>query len=636
MALDELLARKVNDGSAVPAQRAAACGRATFAEPALPSETLSVAVRIDGGMGDVLLASPLIAALFDELGRCDIDVFYHHPEAARFVFNCARFVRAVYPMAQLGAAEQHYDLVIGTLQFIRYAVRDAAKLQRVSPGFAARMPEISQRFARFRGLADRQPSLDGLWGRISVREGRGVLDSIGFLGGVAVTRDSEFFLAPDPAALCILDTRLGGYGQPFVTLHDGFDNSTAIAPGAATKCWPLEHWRALTGQLKASYPDVLLVQIGAQKSRHIPGVDVDVVDRASLHEAAWLIKHAQLHIDTDSGLVHLARALHTPAVVMFGPTDADYYGHACNSNIAASGCSNCWWSTPDWLSRCPRGLARPECMESITPDAVFAQAAARLAAAQPTTARAGRVACYDGSLCQSRRATLARLCDALELPLLPISQHIKSERSGVYIHASKQWEYLYALDALADGLDTGRQALRIADLGGGRGALGPYLATRGHEVEIFDTDYLWDQGTDPLIELRFRRWARGVGCSARFGTLYNVPAPSASFDAVTCISVVEHVPYKEYVLKEALRILRPGGLLILTFDFANAPERFEDGMRREIFSPQRLSRTLRTLAMNLAPFDADELERSARRIQVDGVCGIPDGMTVAGMVIRKA
>lgn len=632
MSAEHVLERIRGDGIALPL-RAAAPGEPPPAEPAVPAETVTVAVRIDGGIGDVLLASPLLEALYDDLVRCEMDVFYHQPEAARFVFSGARFVRAVYGTAQLAAAERRYDLSVRTLQFVRYTVHNPARLRRVCPHFAERMPEAAARLEGVRGLADRQPALDGLWGRISVAAGRNVLDSIGYLGGAKVTRASELFLAPDPAAYGALEAHVGR-GQRYVTLHDGFDNSTTIPPGGATKCWPLEHWAQLAAGLRARFPQLLLVQLGAGKSRHIPGVDVDLVGRTTLHEAAWILKQAALHVDTDSGLAHLARALHTPAIVLFGPTDAAYYGHGCNTNLTAAACGNCWWSTPDWLARCPRGLARPECMESIAPAAVVEHAYARLNAPEPPRAQAGPVACYDGALCAADHPQLARLCQALELPLLPISQHIRNERTGVYIHASKQWEYLYALRVIAETMGPGARALRVADLGGGRGALAPYLAHLGHQVQIFDLDYLWDHGADPTVELRFRRWARDAGFRARFGSLYNVPAQAAAFDVVTCISVVEHVPYKEYVLREALRILRPGGVLVLTFDFANAPERFEDGVRREIFSPGRLASTLQRLAIPFAPVDPGEVERSARRAHADGVCGLPEGMTVAGMLIR--
>jgi ADP-heptose:LPS heptosyltransferase/SAM-dependent methyltransferase len=616
------------------ARRPSAARRDAASVPPLPNETVAVAVVTDGGIGDILLASPVLERLFDDAVRCEIDVYCHQPEAARFIFGNARFVRAVHPAALLRQNERHYDLTLRTLQFVRYGVRDSAKIARVAPEFASRLAEAAARLARVHGLAQRQPAMDGLWGRLSVRAQRNYLDNMGFLGAVDVDRESELFLAPDPAAHAALEKHVGAFGHRYVTLHDGFDNTTAIPPGAATKCWPMDNWRRLIDEMRSRHPDVALVQVGGKKSRNLPGVDVSLAGRTSLHEVAWIVKNAQLHIDTDSGLVHMARALHTPAVVMFGPTDSEYYGHAANTNLTAGKCGNCWWSTPDWLARCPRGLAVPECMESVAPADVVAAASRMLAARAPSRGRASEVACYDGALCARGRDRLARMCERLDLPMLPISQHIKNERSGVYIHASKQWEYLYAIEALdtAYGPDS---KLRIADLGGGRGALGPYLGREGHDVHVIDLDFLWDHGGDPTVELRFRRWARALGVRARFGSLYNVPAASGTFDVVTCTSVVEHLPYKQYVLAEALRILKPGGLLVLTCDFANSPERFEDGMRREIFSPRRLTDALAAVGVQCLTIADEEVERSARRIQSDGVCGIPEGMTVAGITIRK-
>ena len=634
MTASEIIDRMKRDGIATR-YRKAGDSSARYDPSKLPAETVTIAARLDGGIGDVMLASPLLEALFDSVERCEIDVFFHQPEAAKFVFANARFVRAVYPVSQFAQMERNYDVSLRTLQFARYVIRNPEKVQRVSPGFADRMREAENRFNGVRGLADRQPSLDGLWGRISVKAGRNVLDSLGYLGGLDVDRHTELFLAPDPAAYALFSSQIGGCGERYITIHDGFDNSVAIPPGAATKCWPIEHWQTLVSELKSTDPQLRIVQIGARKSRHIPGVDVDLVDRTTLHETAWVVKNAQLHIDTDSGLVHIARALHTRAIVLFGPTDVGYYAHDCNTNLAPAECGNCWWSTPDWLSRCPRGLSTPVCMTSVSPARVLEHARRMLEVRYEMIASAGPVTCYDGALIQTDTAILDNLCDVLDLERTPISSHVRNDRTGVCIHASKQWDYLYALRALGEA-DIGEDdRLKIADLGGGRGALAPYLAHQGHDVEVFDVDYLWDHQGDASIEMKYRRWAREVGYRARFGSLYNVPAKSSQFDIVTCISVVEHVPHKEYVLKEAFRILKPGGLLILTFDFATAPERFEDGMRREIFSPARVADSLSRLGIPFTPIDSHMVEESAARIQSDGVCGIPAGMTVAGMVLRK-
>lgn len=46
-----------------------------------------------------------------------------------------------------------------------------------------------------------------------------------------------------------------------------------------------------------------------------------------------------------------------------------------------------------------------------------------------------------------------------------------------------------------------------------------------------------------------------------------VPFPAQSFDRVFCISVIEHIPENRFkVIEETVRVLKPGGKLLLTYD----------------------------------------------------------------------
>ena len=48
-----------------------------------------------------------------------------------------------------------------------------------------------------------------------------------------------------------------------------------------------------------------------------------------------------------------------------------------------------------------------------------------------------------------------------------------------------------------------------------------------------------------------------------------IPAPDASFDAILCSEVLEHVPEPTHALDEFARLLKPGGIMILTAPFAS-------------------------------------------------------------------
>lgn len=63
-----------------------------------------------------------------------------------------------------------------------------------------------------------------------------------------------------------------------------------------------------------------------------------------------------------------------------------------------------------------------------------------------------------------------------------------------------------------------------------------------------------------------------------------IPQPDASFDAILCSEVLEHVPDPIPALKEFGRLIRPGGKVILTAPFASlvhfAPYHFSSGFSR--------------------------------------------------------
>jgi SAM-dependent methyltransferase len=597
--------------------------------------TLRVAVHGSGSIGDFLGHMLCIQEFCRAYGPAQID-FYTHPkkvDEARFIFAQSRFVRKVLSAQYLPVLRSNYDLVVRDQYIVKYEVVNSQRIFELAPQLLNVVAQAQERFEPYEFMFNNHPQLDGMFSRGVHFDKMNVAEAIGYFTGLDVNRDSIPYFCADIDRYDVLQ-RYGLNGRHYITVHDGFDRSYVPSGETATKCWPIEYWRRFVALMKQE-GDVMIVQVGAKNSRPIEGVDLDLTNQTTLDEVSWILKHALLHVDGESGLVRLAHALHTNAVVLFGPTSVSFFGLQGNTNVVAEGCNNCWWSTPNWLSVCPRGFARPQCMDAISPERVRDAVMGHLHRSLRPRFEIEATAIYESETLSKDAGKLKELFTATGLSSVPITQHTKNLDSGVYLHASKQWEYLQALRVVASMEAELSRPLRIADVGGGRGALAPYLAMKGHQIEVFDIDYLWDHGGDLGIEWRFRRWAEGRRLRVRYGSLFNVPARSGDYDLVISTSVIEHVRHKEYALKELLRLLRPGGKLFMSFDLTEDGAGKEDRMRVEVASPKRLREALAGIEGSGELFSADAIKDSGKRIQADGVCGIPQGMTVAACTIVR-
>jgi 2-polyprenyl-3-methyl-5-hydroxy-6-metoxy-1,4-benzoquinol methylase len=142
---------------------------------------------------------------------------------------------------------------------------------------------------------------------------------------------------------------------------------------------------------------------------------------------------------------------------------------------------------------------------------------------------------------------------------------------------TRRYEYPWAFHAARV-----RPGLRAVEIGGSVAGLQFVLARSGMEVMNVDPSEEAAMGW-PLDEATFATLNRAFGTDVQLRRCFLEKArvATASVDRVFCISTLEHVPPDDVssILREVHRILRPGGLLVLTVDLFLDLEPFTD--RRE-------------------------------------------------------
>ena len=105
-------------------------------------------------------------------------------------------------------------------------------------------------------------------------------------------------------------------GIPRIPCDAVRENFAVIHPfsGSTRKNWPLEKFRAVAAHLERIMP--VYWCRGAEDPPLPEAVRID--DLYQL--ACWLAK-ARVYVGNDSGITHLAAAVGTPVLALFGPTD---------------------------------------------------------------------------------------------------------------------------------------------------------------------------------------------------------------------------------------------------------------------------------------------------------------------------
>jgi len=95
--------------------------------------------------------------------------------------------------------------------------------------------------------------------------------------------------------------------------------------GSPKKCWPLERYRALAQKLEETMPVRWCLGPEDRLPEAAGGFLRDAVRIDDLYELACWLAGARVFIGNDSGITHLAAAVGTRVVALFGPTNPDVW-----------------------------------------------------------------------------------------------------------------------------------------------------------------------------------------------------------------------------------------------------------------------------------------------------------------------
>jgi ADP-heptose:LPS heptosyltransferase len=180
----------------------------------------------------------------------------------------------------------------------------------------------------------------------------------------------------DPSASLIKKTR-AAYGLAEDVIGDGLIIGINAGPSWRVREWEASKWQKLINQIHSEYHAVIIqfgsnTGDGSSEYDHLTGVQ-SVVSRLKRAEGVALIAICDLIISIDSGPVHLAGAVGTPVVGLFGalnpalrlPPQSPALGL-----VSDVPCLFCHHQTPHghWFDGCPNDIA---CMKKLDVQTVF-------------------------------------------------------------------------------------------------------------------------------------------------------------------------------------------------------------------------------------------------------------------------
>ncbi len=305
-----------------------------------------------GGIGDAVLVLPALNILHGCFSKSSIYILAERRNAG--IFECIPYIRRVFlydrNLELYWAMKRDYDLVIDTEQWHRlsavvaYLTRAPMKI-----GFST-----NERRGLFTHLIAYSHKDYEIFSFLKLFEP--------LVGKVKIDLEKPFF--------------------PFINTKLRLDKDTtwvAIFPGASIKerRWPKERFKEIVRWLNKKGIKVILV--GGMEDKKLADfiiednkLNLNLIGQLSLQQTASVLSQVKLLLTTDSGIMHLAIAVGTPVVALFGPGIEDKWAPrdkksiVINKHFPCSPCTQFGYTPPcPYNARCMQEISKNEVKEAI-------------------------------------------------------------------------------------------------------------------------------------------------------------------------------------------------------------------------------------------------------------------------------
>ncbi len=482
-------------------------------------DRIQVALVVSGGIGDFLKSTHLVGPLSDHFSadltiiaaqRAARELVAHNP----YVRDTLVLVnRHEYDLADHLAHIPIFDLIVIWRYHVQYVVPRGSRIaDEIIDSIESKSSSLRHTIDKYRSLHNGY-KLNFAFSREITQLGLSAMKVSVETSGLPHRNLGQIPFFPSKQSLKIIPSLLT---KPYVTVHHGFDllflpPRTRNTDYSSTKNISVQQWRQIVSIIRKQGIDV--IQLGIAEEEKIEGVSHYLNGQTSIEETGLLVKHSLCHIDTEGGLVHLASAVHTRCVVLFGPTPVEFFGYPQNINLEPSGCKACWFATQNWLIECPRHTSGPECMTEHS--------------------ASGVVAAVNKIIAESENLSAKLVLAETQSSPAPLAETVAKAQSLLSPDAANRT--LLILDDLECDV---RSELSDGVLDG--------------------SDVILCAANPPDLEPGDRLTGR-----IEYGSLLNLPRASASIDAAIWVAREMEADVAPFALREIFRVLKPDGQLVL-------------------------------------------------------------------------